>query len=93
VHLAERLPELLRVHEDAGLAPRRALPVQGRQGQAPRLVLLEFLRDGRSGQARQAGSGFTLLPALTLYGQDGCLTPEVAAFCPALATNPRRAGV
>jgi len=83
VHLAERLPELLRTLADAGLAPRRALPVQGRAGQAPRLVLLECLR---------GGGGFALLAPLALYAADGSLTPEAAAFCPPLAVNPRRAG-
>lgn len=84
VHLAERLPELLRVLEDSGLAPRRALPVQGRTGQAPRLVLLECLRG--------VCPGFALLAPLALYAVDGGLTPEAAAFCPPLAVNPRRAG-
>jgi len=84
VHLAERLPELMRVLEDHGLPPRRALPVQGKAGQDPRLVLLECLRTGRT--------GFALLAPLALYGPDGSLTPEAAAFCPPLATNPRRAG-
>lgn len=88
VHLAERLPELLRVLEDAGLTPRQALPVQGRLGQAPRLVLLECL----NAQPRLAGPGFALLAPLALYAPDGSLTPEAASFCPPLATNPRRAG-
>lgn len=89
VHLAERLPELLRVLEDAGLAPRRALPVQGRLGQAPRLVLLECVRMG----AGRAGPGFSLLAPLILYAPDGSLTVEAAGFCPPLATNPRPAVV
>ncbi len=100
VHLAERLPELLRVLEDAGLAPRRALPVQGTVGQTPRLVLLECLNHGLSGDLsggqrgdRRGGrAGFALLAPLHLYAQDGALTPEAARFCPPLATNPRRAG-
>lgn len=96
VHLSERLPELLRVLEDAGLAARRALPVQGRQGQAPRLVLLDCLRRGPGrkpeGAQRQGRAGFTLLAPLTLYAGDGSLTEEAAEFCPPMATNPRRAG-
>jgi tRNA1Val (adenine37-N6)-methyltransferase len=92
VHLAERLPELLRGLEDAGLAPRRALPVQGRAGQAPRLVLLECLRPGRPGAVQAGRAGFALLAPLVLYAQDGSLTDEAAGFCPHLATNPRRAG-
>jgi tRNA1Val (adenine37-N6)-methyltransferase len=88
VHLAERLPELLRVLADAGLEPRRALPVPGRARQAPRLVLLDCLRGGR----RSGGAGFALLAPLVLYALDGSLTPEAAGFCPPLTTNPRRAG-
>lgn len=83
VHLAERLPELLAALSAHGLAPKLLLPVQGRSGQNPRLVLLSALRCG--------GPGLTLLPPLTLYGPDGGLTPEAAAFCPPLAANPRRA--
>jgi len=93
VHLAERLPELLRVLEDAGLAPRRVLPVQGRLGQAPRLVLLDCLRLGPKHQQGLGLAGFSLLAPLVLYAEDGSLTPEAAEFCPPLATNPRRAGV
>ena len=92
VHLAERLPELLRVLEDAGLAPRRALPVQGTLGQAPRLVLLECLNQTRRGGQHRGRAGFALLAPLQLYAQDGSLMPEAAGFCPPLATNPRRAG-
>lgn len=88
VHLAERLPELLRVLEDHGLMPRRALPVQGRAGQAPKLVLLECLRGGQRG----GGPGFALLPPLTLYALGGILTPEAARFCPFLAVNAGRTG-
>ena len=92
VHLAERLPELLRVLEDAGLAVRRALPVQGRLGQAPRLVLLDCLRQGLKNGPSGGRAGFALLAPLVLYAPDGSLTAEAAAFCPPLATNPRRAG-
>jgi tRNA1Val (adenine37-N6)-methyltransferase len=87
VHLAERLPELLRALEDEGLAPRRALPVQGGAGKAPRLVLLECSRE----VPRLGRAGFALLAPLVLYAADGALTPEAASFCPPLVTNPRRA--
>lgn len=83
VHLAERLPELLAALMDHGLAPKRLLPVQGRAGQSPRLVLLSALRRG--------GPGLTLLPPLTLYDAAGGLTPEAARFCPLLGANAKRA--
>ena len=91
VHLAERLPELLRVLEDAGLPPRRALPVQGAAGQTPRLVLLECQNNGPCGGQRTGRAGFALLAPLQLYSQDGTLTPEAARFCPPLSINPRQA--
>ncbi len=83
VHLAERLPELLAALTAHGLAAKRLLPVQGRAGQNPRLVLLSALRGG--------GPGLELLPPLTLYDADGKLTPGAAAFCPLLAVNASRA--
>lgn len=82
VHLAERLPDLLRQMGDAGLAPARLLPVQGTADKPARLVLLEGVRGGRG--------TLTLLPALVLYGPGGELSAEAAAFCPFLAVNPRR---
>lgn len=88
VHLAERLPDILRQMGDAGLNPARLLPVYGRGGQGSadkpaRLVLVEGVRGGRG--------ALTLLPGLALYGPGGELTAQAAAFCPFLAVNPRRA--
>ncbi len=82
VHLAERLPDILRHMGDQGLNPARLLPVQGSAAKPARLVLVEGVRGGRG--------ALTLLPALTLYGPGGELSPEAAAFCPFLAVNPRR---
>lgn len=82
VHLAERLPELLCTLKDAGLNARRLLPIQGRAEAAPKLVLLLAVRGG--------GAGLALAPPLILYGPDGALSPQAAAFCPPLAANPQR---
>lgn len=82
VHLAERLPELLRELQDAGLSPERLQPVQGGAETPARLVLI---------QARQGGRcALTLEPSLLLYAQDASLTAQAASFCPFLTTNPRR---
>ena len=85
VHLAERLPDLLRDLQEAGLAPECLQPVQGNAGTQARLVLI---------QARQGGHcTLTLEPALVLYDQDATLSHQAATFCPFLTTNPhRRAG-
>jgi len=82
VHLSERLPALFAALVGQGLAPKRLLPVQGRGGQSPRLVLIAAVRGG--------GPGLNLLPPLTLYDDRGGLTPEAERFCPPLAVNPRR---
>lgn len=93
VHLAERLPEILRLLGDHGLNPARLLPVHGRQGRGgqggqngadrpARLVLIEAVRGGRG--------ALTLEPGLVLYGPEGALSAQAEAFCPPLAANPRR---
>ena len=82
MHLAERLPGLLRDMQDAGLGPELLLPVQGGADKPARLVLLLARRGGRG--------GLTLEPPLVLYGSDGALRPEAEAFCPFLATNSRK---
>lgn len=82
LHLAERLAGVLRALEDAELAPKRVLPVQGHTGQAPRLVLVEAVRG--------AGTGLALEAPLTLYDEGGSLTPQALEFCPYLGANPRR---
>ncbi len=82
MHLAERLPSLLRDMQDTGLGPELLLPVQGVTGKPARLVLLLARRGGRGGLA--------LEPPLVLYGPDGALSAEAEAFCPFLATNSRK---
>lgn len=82
VHLAERLPDLLRQLGDHGLNPARLLPVHGGQDKPARLVLLEAVRGGRG--------ALTLMPGLVLYGPGGELTRQATEFCPFLAVNPRR---
>jgi tRNA1Val (adenine37-N6)-methyltransferase len=82
VHLAERLPELMRELAAAGLNTRRLLPVQGHADKPPRLVLLMAVRGG--------GEGLALDCPLTLYSPQGELTPEARAFCPHLKVNPVR---
>lgn len=82
MHLAERLPGLLRGMQDVGLGPELLLPVQGATGKPARLVLLLARCGGRG--------GLVLEPPLALYGPDGALSPEAEAFCPFLSTNSRR---
>lgn len=82
VHLAERLPDVLRQMQDHGLTPSRLVPVQGGTEKPARLVLVEGVRGGRG--------ALVLGPALVLYGPGGELTAQAAQFCPFLATNPRR---
>lgn len=82
VHLAERLPELLCTLQDAGLHPRRLVPVQGQVEKPPRLVLIQAMRGG--------GTGLDFHCPLVLYGPDGALTAEAAAFCPFFSVNPLR---
>ncbi|MBI5519019.1 MAG: methyltransferase [Desulfovibrio sp.] len=82
VHLAERLPELMCALAGHGLRTRRLLPVQGQEGQAPRLALIQATLGG--------GQGLALEAPLVLYRPDGSLTPQAAAFCPFLLANPAR---
>lgn len=82
VHLAERLPELMRGLTEAGLNTRLLLPVQGRADKPPRLALLMAVRGG--------GEGLCLERPLILYTPHGELTQEARIFCPHLAANPSR---
>jgi len=83
VHLAERLPEILRALAEASVAARELLPVQGRAEADPKLALLAAVRSG--------GATLQLRRPLILYGPDNAVTPEALAFCPHLAANTRRA--
>jgi tRNA1Val (adenine37-N6)-methyltransferase len=82
VHLAERLPELMRSLAEAGLNTRLLLPVQGLADKPPRLALLMAVRGG--------GEGLSLDCPLILYTAQGELTREALRFCPYLAANPIR---
>ncbi len=82
VHLAERLPELFQHLTQAGLHPRRLLPVQGRSGGPIRIALAQAV----SGQGRT----LVLEPPLVLYDEAHRLTPEAERFCPHLGANPDR---
>lgn len=85
VHLAERLPELICSLTQAGLRPRRLLPVQGQADLAPRLALILAVRGG--------GQGLALEAPLVLYTPHGALSPQALAFCPHLAANPSRPAI
>lgn len=82
VYLAERLPEACRSLAAHGLELKRLRPVQGKEGQGPRLLLLEA--------RKQARPGMIFEPPLILYHGAGAatrLTQEALAFCPFLACN------
>jgi tRNA1Val (adenine37-N6)-methyltransferase len=81
LHLAERLPELLRTLQDADLAPELLLPVQGAAEKPTRLVLLAARKGGRG--------GLTLAPPLLLYDAQRSLTAQAQDFCPHLGVNAR----
>lgn len=83
VHLAERLPELFQLLDQAGLHPRRLLPVQGRSGGPIRIALVQAV----SG----TGRALVLEPPLVVYDGAQRLTPEAERFCPHLGVNPARA--
>ena len=69
VHRAERLPELLRAMEDAGVAPKWLRCVHHAPGHPARLLLV--------GGQKQAGPGLTVEAPLYLKTPDGADSAEV----------------
>ena len=65
---AVRAFEMMQAMQAHRLAPKRIRTVQGVEGRAPRLVLLEAVKDG--------GSGLAWMPPLILQRADGTHTPE-----------------
>jgi tRNA1Val (adenine37-N6)-methyltransferase len=68
--LAERLPELFRLLESAGIAPKRLRMIHPRQGEPAKMVLVEGRKGGRPGLAVEA-------PLLIYRGAGRDYTPEV----------------
>lgn len=74
IYLAERLTDLLVELRRAGLEPKRLRMVQSREGEAPRLVLVEARKGGRPGLAVEppllvyAGEGYSA-EVLDMYGE------------------------
>ncbi len=77
ISLAERLPELFRLLESAGIAPKRLRMIHPRQGEPAKMVLVEGRKGGRPGLAVEAplliyrGTGRDYTPeVLRMYGED-----------------------
>ena len=68
VYPAPRAYELMRAMDDHRIAPKRVRTVHGVAGRAPKLVLIEGVRDG--------GEGLHWLPPLILQNEDGSVTEE-----------------
>ena len=68
VYPAPRAYELMRALDEHRIAPKRVRTVHGVAGRAPKLVLLEGVRDG--------GEGLHWLPPLVLRNEDGSPTEE-----------------
>ena len=74
----ERLPEVLAVCEEMGLAPKRLRFVQHRLEKPPKLFLLECRRGGKPG-------GLSVEPVLLLEDPPGTCSPEMRAIYGAYA--------
>ena len=72
IHLSERLPELCRVLEDAGLTPKKLRLIGTRATAPPRLCLVSAIKGGRP--------GLSVLPQLSLHEPGGRYTEAVAAM-------------
>ena len=84
VHLPERLPELLAVLTDNGLAAKRLRLVHGRVDETARMVLVETVKAG--------ASNLKVEPPLVLHegkGERTKMTRQALDFCPFLACNAR----
>lgn len=72
IHLAERLPELCRVFDESGLAPKKLRLIVPYVASAPRLCLISAIKGGRP--------GLSVLPQLVLHDPGGRYTEQVAAM-------------
>jgi len=72
VHLAERLPEILKVMVEAGLEPKRLQFVYPSLNRKPKFLLVEGVRGGKP--------GLDILPPLFVYGPDGQYSREIMAY-------------
>ena len=68
VYPARRAFEMMKAMQETGLAPKRVRCVQARSNRAPRLMLIEGVKGGRS--------GLNWLPPLILYEDDGKVSEE-----------------
>lgn len=72
IYLAERLTDLLVELRRAGLEPKRLRTVQSREGEGPRLVLVEARKGGRPGLAVE--------PPLLVYAREGYSAEVLAMY-------------
>lgn len=68
IYPAPRAYEMMRAMDEAHIAPKRVRTVHGREGRAPKFVLLEGVRQGRQ--------GLHWLEPLVLRNEDGSYSPE-----------------
>ncbi|MGI6160814.1 MAG: tRNA1(Val) (adenine(37)-N6)-methyltransferase [Christensenellales bacterium] len=72
IHRSDRFAELLYTMRDYGIEPKRIRMVQPSYGKPPNLMLIEGVKQGRSGVKWE--------PPLIVYGEDGEFTPELRAI-------------
>lgn len=72
VHRPSRIADILVCAREAGLEPKKILPVVPKAGQAPNIMLFEFQKG--------AGRELKYLPQLVLRHQDGSFTDELCTI-------------